>query len=176
MDDVAPTLPTLLEPPRRDRRIVVTAAVSAALHLLILGWLLLPRTQTLTPTEPAAINVDLVPPSAVSLGRAVVVGSGRRRSQCRRPKPRHLHHRRRPRRHRPRRLRRPNTILGRGRIVGRLASSAAGVVASRRFCLVGADSAVATVAHPSRAKRGVIGANLLGRGCVRIGQRRVRGI
>lgn len=65
MDDVAPTLPTLLEPPRRDRRILVTAVVSAALHLLVLGWLLLPRTQTLIPTEPAAVNVDLVPPPSV---------------------------------------------------------------------------------------------------------------
>ena len=65
MDDVMPTLPTLSEPPRRDRRIVITAVVSAALHLAILGWILLPRTQTLAPTEPPAINVDLVPPSEV---------------------------------------------------------------------------------------------------------------
>ena len=65
MDDVMPTLPTLLEPPRRDRRIVITAVVSAALHLALLGWILFPRTQSLTPTEPAAVNVDLVRPSAL---------------------------------------------------------------------------------------------------------------
>ena len=63
MSDAVPMLPTLADPPRRDRRIVITAAVSAALHLLVLGFLLLPRTQTLAPTEPPAINVDLVPPS-----------------------------------------------------------------------------------------------------------------
>jgi hypothetical protein len=60
MSDAAPdTLSPAPLPP--DRRIVLTAAVSAALHLMVLGALLLPRTQLPEPTEPPAVNVDLVP-------------------------------------------------------------------------------------------------------------------
>ncbi len=63
MSDAAPNLPVLADPPRRDRRIVITAAISAAVHLLVLGLILLPRIEARTPPEPPPINVDLVPPS-----------------------------------------------------------------------------------------------------------------
>jgi hypothetical protein len=53
-------------PPPRDRRIVVTAAVSVALHLTLIGLVLLPRLHLPEPAEPPAVNVDLVPPEQVS--------------------------------------------------------------------------------------------------------------
>ncbi len=37
MSDAVPILPTLADPPRRDRRIVATAAASVLLHLLVLA-------------------------------------------------------------------------------------------------------------------------------------------
>lgn len=57
---------TLADPPRRDRQIVATAAISVLLHLLLLGWILLPRVQLPEPTEPKSVNVELVPPSELS--------------------------------------------------------------------------------------------------------------
>src|SRR3569832_1372302 len=53
-------------PPPRDRRIVVTAAVSVVLHLMLIGLVRLPRLQFPEPTDPPAVNVDLVPPAQVS--------------------------------------------------------------------------------------------------------------
>ncbi len=47
---------------KSDRRIVLTAALSVALHLALIGWLVLPRLQLPEPTEPPAITVDLVLP------------------------------------------------------------------------------------------------------------------
>ncbi len=44
-----------------SRRIIVTAALSAALHLLLIGLFLLPPRQA-EPAEPPPINVDLIPP------------------------------------------------------------------------------------------------------------------
>lgn len=66
MIDVAPLPPPLIDPPRRDRRIVATVAVSVLLHALVLGWLLLPPAKPAIPAEPTSIDVDLIPPSAVS--------------------------------------------------------------------------------------------------------------
>jgi hypothetical protein len=65
-DAVTDTLSAAPAPP--DRRIVLTAAASVALHLMLLGWLLLPRMQLPEPAEPPAVNVDLVPspPEAAS--------------------------------------------------------------------------------------------------------------
>jgi hypothetical protein len=65
MSDAVPDTLTA-GPPPRDRRIVVTAAVSVALHLALIGFVLLPRLHLPEPTEPPAVNVDLVPPEAVS--------------------------------------------------------------------------------------------------------------
>ena len=53
-------------PPPRDRRIVITAAISVALHLALVGVLLVPRLSFPEPKEPPAVNVDLVPPDEVS--------------------------------------------------------------------------------------------------------------
>ncbi len=58
-------------PPPRDRRIVVTAAVSVVLHLALIGFVLLPRLHLPEPAEPPAVNVDLVPPEQVSSVEAV---------------------------------------------------------------------------------------------------------
>lgn len=66
MTEVAPILLPLAEPPRRDRRIVVTAAVSAALHVAVLVLVLLPWAQPTAPAEPQSIAVELVPPSEAS--------------------------------------------------------------------------------------------------------------
>lgn len=65
MSDAVPDTLTA-GPPPRDRRIVATAAVSVTLHLLLIGLVLLPRLHLPEPTEPPAVNVDLVPPEAVS--------------------------------------------------------------------------------------------------------------
>ena len=66
MFDVTP-IPTLLAaPPRRDRRIAVTALVSVLLHAALIGWLLLPPGAPKEAAAPDAINVDLVPSSEVS--------------------------------------------------------------------------------------------------------------
>ncbi len=66
MTDVAPILLPHAEPPRRDRRIIATLAASVVLHLLVLGFVLLPREPRPEPTEPQSIAVELVPPSEVS--------------------------------------------------------------------------------------------------------------
>ncbi|MEO8758576.1 MAG: DUF930 domain-containing protein [Devosia sp.] len=66
MIDAAPIDLPLAESPRRDRRILVTAAVSVLLHLLILGLILLPRVPAHAPEEPLPVLVELVPPSVLS--------------------------------------------------------------------------------------------------------------
>jgi hypothetical protein len=65
MSDAVPD--TLSAPPAPpDRRIILTAALSVALHLMLFGLVLLPRLHLPKPTEPPAVNVDLVPPPEVS--------------------------------------------------------------------------------------------------------------
>lgn len=66
MSDAAPD--SLIAPPvaPRDRRIVATAMVSVALHLVLIGWLVLPRLPLPEPSDPPAIAVELVPPAALS--------------------------------------------------------------------------------------------------------------
>jgi hypothetical protein len=65
MSDTAPdNIIADTAPPRRDRRILVTALVSVALHLLLIGWLLLPRLPFPEAAEPPAIAVELVPASS----------------------------------------------------------------------------------------------------------------
>src|SRR4051794_10236613 len=66
MSDIAPILPPSIDSPRRDRRFMATAALSTVLYALLLGWLLLPRTEALAPTEPQSVDVELVQPSEVS--------------------------------------------------------------------------------------------------------------
>ena len=67
MSDILPLSQMLAAPPRRDRRIGVTAAVSFALHVLLIGLLLLPALQRLQqPDPPPPINVELVPPTVLS--------------------------------------------------------------------------------------------------------------
>jgi hypothetical protein len=66
MFDVTPIPALLAAPPRRDRRIAVTAVVSVLLHAVLIGWLLLPPTAPKEAIAPDAINVDLVPSSEVS--------------------------------------------------------------------------------------------------------------
>src|ERR1700759_1288203 len=66
MTDLAPIPMLPAEPPRRDRRILATLVASVLLHLLVLGFVLLPREPRPEPTEPQSIAVELVPPSAVS--------------------------------------------------------------------------------------------------------------
>ena len=61
MSDALPDALTAVPPPR-DRRIVATAAISVALHMMLLVWLVLPRIGLPEPAEPPAVNVDLVPP------------------------------------------------------------------------------------------------------------------
>lgn len=61
MSDALPDALTAVPPPR-DRRIVATAAISVALHTMLLVWLVLPRIGLPEPAEPPAVNVDLVPP------------------------------------------------------------------------------------------------------------------
>ena len=66
MTDDVPILPPIATPldlpVRRDGRILATVAVSGVLHLLVLGWLLLPPASPREPEPPPAVNVDLVPP------------------------------------------------------------------------------------------------------------------
>src|SRR4051812_2901465 len=66
MTDIAPIPMLPAEPPRRDRRIVATLVASVLLHLLVLGFVLLPREPRPEPAEPRSIAVELVPPSEVS--------------------------------------------------------------------------------------------------------------
>ena len=71
MTDDAPILPPFATPVdapvRRAGRMLATVAVSGVLHLLVLGWLLLPPAPPREPGQPPAVNVDLVrPPSAAS--------------------------------------------------------------------------------------------------------------
>jgi hypothetical protein len=66
MSDTLPLSQMLAAPPRRDRRIGATAAVSFVLHVLVIGLLLLPALQGLQqPDPPPPINVELVPPTAL---------------------------------------------------------------------------------------------------------------
>jgi hypothetical protein len=66
MTDDAPILPPIATPfdapVRRDGRFLATVAVSGVLHLLVLGWLLMPPASPREPEPPPAVNVDLVPP------------------------------------------------------------------------------------------------------------------
>lgn len=62
MTDAAPMPPYWAEPPRRDRRMVVTALASVALHLLLLGSVVLPRAPLPPPAVPQSVDVELVPP------------------------------------------------------------------------------------------------------------------
>lgn len=61
MSDAVPD--TLSAAPPPDRRIVATAAVSIAVHALLIGFILLPRLHPPEAAEPPAVNVDLVPAS-----------------------------------------------------------------------------------------------------------------
>ena len=65
MTDLVPASLSFAEPPQRDRRILITAAVSVLVHLLVLAFLLLPRLQQQDATDPPPIAVELVPASAV---------------------------------------------------------------------------------------------------------------
>src|SRR4051812_666551 len=65
MNDAAPILPPSIDSPRRDRRFMATAVLSAVLHVLLLAWLLLPLTPALAPAEPQSVDVELVQPSEV---------------------------------------------------------------------------------------------------------------
>ena len=65
MSDAVPDALTAVQPPR-DQRIVATAVVSVALHLALIGWLVLPRLGLPEPADPPAVNVDLVPPPELS--------------------------------------------------------------------------------------------------------------
>ncbi len=62
MTEFAPLGPIEGGPRRPDRRIVVTLAVSLALHGLVLAWLLIPRIAALPPPDDP-INVEVVRPS-----------------------------------------------------------------------------------------------------------------
>ncbi len=70
MTDDAPILPPIATPldlpVRRDGRILATVAVSGVLHLLVLGWLLLPPASPREPEPPPAVKVDLVPPPSAA--------------------------------------------------------------------------------------------------------------
>lgn len=67
MTDLVPADLSFAAPAPRDRRILITAAVSVLVHLVLLALLVLPRLQPEEAGEPPPIAVELVPPSAVPL-------------------------------------------------------------------------------------------------------------
>ena len=75
VSDAAPSPLLSPDPPRRDKGIMVTAAVSVALHLLVLALLFLPRPPPSEATEPRSIAVELVPPPPSELSSEQPVSS-----------------------------------------------------------------------------------------------------